>query len=285
VFPLLAAHAFYPLYRPQTPWPNRRRLKIALIKSIREGAFLDREYQTKHSKTGRILRPLYISSIVTGEKMSYINGLVKLYREGERLDVGSGPEDSDRESGLEQASQPILEEQVNEEDVLERDSLPVLTIGSFVSWRSLFFYLCTGAIQFAPLQSQGADARARYVREQTIPGRPPSCSPKAIYSLAAALDVKPLRDLAFDDIRSKVTPANVAAELFCGFTSRESEVMKMHYGLLNDKFREKSATASTAELIESMVDGKAAHRAGALKFVLRNTRPRGGVSLSCPVPK
>ena len=58
----------------------------------------------------------------------------------------------------------------------------------------------------------------------------------------------------------------------------------MHYGLLNDKFREKSATASTAELIKGMVGGKTAHRAGALKFVLRNTRPRGGVSLSCPVP-
>ena len=134
---------------------------------------------------------------------------MKLYREGECLDAGSGPEDSDRESGLEQVIQPIPEEQeVNGEDVLERESLPVLTIGSFVryaqhpapggagavdfagSWRSLFFYLCTGAIQFAPLKSQDPDARARYVQEQTIPGRPPSCSPKAIYSLAAAVSLR-----------------------------------------------------------------------------------------------
>ncbi|KAF9645615.1 hypothetical protein BDM02DRAFT_3119957 [Thelephora ganbajun] len=54
----------------------------------------------------------------------------------------------------------------------------------------------------------------------TTPDEPPPCSPRVIYSLASALDIKPLRDLAFDDIRSKVTSANVVTEPLSSFTSR-----------------------------------------------------------------
>ena len=54
--------------------PNWRHVKIALIKSIREGVFFDRKYWVRHSRTARVLRPLYISSIVVGKNMSHING-------------------------------------------------------------------------------------------------------------------------------------------------------------------------------------------------------------------
>ncbi|KAF9785398.1 hypothetical protein BJ322DRAFT_1006548 [Thelephora terrestris] len=91
---------------------------------------------------------------------------------------------------------------------------------AFVTWRSLFFYLYTDSIQFAPLKSQGANARAQYLREQTTPDRPPPCSPKTIYSIATKLEIKALRDIAFDDIRSKVTAENVTIALFSDFASR-----------------------------------------------------------------
>ena len=115
------------------------------------------------------------------------------------------------------------------------------------------------------------------------------------------LGIEPLRDLAFIDIQSKVTSENVVAELFSSFTSRlvhsnwnnfhcntpstedrESEVMKMHGELLRGKFRGKSTTVSTTDFIKTMVGGNAAHRAGALKLALRDTRPRSGVLLRCP---
>ncbi|KAF9778362.1 hypothetical protein BJ322DRAFT_1147820 [Thelephora terrestris] len=91
---------------------------------------------------------------------------------------------------------------------------------AFITWRSLFFYLYTDSIQFAPLKSQGANARAQYLREPTTPDKPPPCSPKTIYSIATRLEIKALRDIAFDDIRSKVTSENVTIELFSGFASR-----------------------------------------------------------------
>lgn len=42
--------------------------------------------------------------------------------------------------------------------------------------------------------------------------------------------------------------------------------------LMGTKFYEKSATASATDLIKGMVGGGAAHRASALKSVLRDSR-------------
>lgn len=54
--------------------------------------------------------------------------------EGECLDTGSVPEDSDCEDSLEHASESAPEERVNRKKESERESLPVLTIGSFVGY-------------------------------------------------------------------------------------------------------------------------------------------------------
>ena len=56
--------------------------------------------------------------------------------------------------------------------------------------------------------------------------------------------------------------------------------MKLHCELLSDKFTEESVTASVGELIKSMVGGKVAYRAGALKLALRSSRFPG----SAPLP-
>jgi hypothetical protein len=58
--------------------------------------------------------------------------------------------------------------------------------------------------------------------------------------------------------------------------------MKMHCELLSSKFPEESTTASVSDLIKNMVDGKATHRAGALKLALRN-RPSAVLVLVPPV--
>ena len=56
--------------------------------------------------------------------------VVKLFREGECLDADSGTEDSDYESGPEQDNESAPEEADGKRES-ERESLPVLTIGSF----------------------------------------------------------------------------------------------------------------------------------------------------------
>lgn len=249
---------------------NWKHFTIALIKSIREGTFLDTKYWTRCSKSTGALRPIYISSIVVGTNLQHIDGLVKMHREGEFSNADDVFEDSDCEGEPEHPAERAPEEQAVSKEDTQLESLPVLTIGSFASWSALFFYMCTGEIKFAPLRSQGADMRAQYVKEQGTSGKAPSCSPKAVYSIATVLEIKSLRELAFDDIRSKISSENIVAELFSAFTSRENEVMKMYCELLESTFHGESITAAVADFIRSITGGKAAHCATTLKLALRN---------------
>lgn len=57
--------------------------------------------------------------------------VVKMHREGKRLDTGGGSEDSDCESGSEHAGGSTPEAQEDEKERTAPDSLPVLTTGSF----------------------------------------------------------------------------------------------------------------------------------------------------------
>ena len=52
---------------------NCKLVESALIKSLRTGRFFDRRYWTRHPKTAKTLRPIYISSIVAGDKLRRIN--------------------------------------------------------------------------------------------------------------------------------------------------------------------------------------------------------------------
>ena len=60
--------------------------------------------------------------------------VVKLHRKGECFDTGNRTEDSDCESGSEQASESGPGECVNGNSGPELESLPVLTAGSFVRY-------------------------------------------------------------------------------------------------------------------------------------------------------
>ena len=68
----------------------------------------------------------------------------------------------------------------------------------FCSWKSLFFYRCTDRISFAPLRSQGADSRLKYIRERNAITAPPPCSPKSIYVLASLVRKSPIKRLMHD---------------------------------------------------------------------------------------
>lgn len=108
------------------------------------------------------------------------------------------------------------------------------------SWRSLFFYLCTDEISFAPLKSQGGDFRLACILGAP-PDTAPPCSPKSIYILAGLvcpffsdlffcsvaliesvppkLKLHPLSELAFADIESKLSEDNIVEEFFSRVSS------------------------------------------------------------------
>ena len=38
-----------------------------MVKSIKQGVFFDKKYWTRHSKDGRVLKPIYFSSLIVGD--------------------------------------------------------------------------------------------------------------------------------------------------------------------------------------------------------------------------
>ena len=40
-----------------------------MVKSIREGTFLDRKYWTRYSKIGGVLKEVYFSSVILGNEL------------------------------------------------------------------------------------------------------------------------------------------------------------------------------------------------------------------------
>jgi len=66
-------------------------VKIALIKSIGKGVFFDRKYWTKHSGPGGVLKPVYLSSIIMGDKVQHLNSCASesVYGSAEVLTVAS----------------------------------------------------------------------------------------------------------------------------------------------------------------------------------------------------
>jgi len=67
-------------------------VKIALIKSIGKGVFFDRKYWARRSGPGSVLRPVYFSSIIMGDKVDYLNRCASEFAYGftEVLSVVSG---------------------------------------------------------------------------------------------------------------------------------------------------------------------------------------------------
>ena len=48
-------------------------MKMALINSIRKGVFFDRKYWARYSKAGDVLKPVYFSSTIMGDKSQQLN--------------------------------------------------------------------------------------------------------------------------------------------------------------------------------------------------------------------
>ncbi|KAF9779143.1 hypothetical protein BJ322DRAFT_442637 [Thelephora terrestris] len=188
--------------------PGQGSLEMALIDSVRNGIFFDRKYWARHSKAGDLLKPVYLSSRVMGDEAQRMKELVK-YVKGRNLLIS----DLEGEANVESDCEEDLPEAKGEAPNEER-TRAVLAKGSFSAWRSLFFYLCTHEISFAPLKSQGIDSRLKYICEKTVADAPPPCSPKSIYVLASLLDIKPLRTSAFADFKCKLSVENVVDEVF-----------------------------------------------------------------------
>lgn len=160
-------------------------VNTALLNSIRTGVFFDRKYWARHFSTGEAFKPIYFSSLIINDLRSELSSVVKyLIGPSTLVDYIKG----DCGDDLEEPGEGTWDVQ----EGVEEQVRAVLIVGSFSSWKSLFFYRCTDGILFAPLKEHGVEIRQIYVDENTMAAAPPPCSPKSIYFLATLLEMNTL---------------------------------------------------------------------------------------------
>ncbi|KAH8924412.1 hypothetical protein BT69DRAFT_1280658 [Atractiella rhizophila] len=136
-----------------------------------------------------------------------------------------------------------------------------ITHTRYSTYRSLIFYLLTGSILYAPLRSH---ARALAMETGSTPrkrtfthglngngvlvprqrGWPLPVSPKSVFRIADMYGVVKLRDEARDTILRRLSPSNVAFEVFSTFSSRHEEVRHLQINYLVENWIEVEKSAA-----------------------------------------
>ncbi|KAF9779806.1 hypothetical protein BJ322DRAFT_343003 [Thelephora terrestris] len=227
-----------------TPSPNWHRVQLALLKSIPTGTFIDVQfyaYSAIHDGLPRDLKPLFTSSIVIEEWAAAIttqtagadsqaacltDGLTDDYE----CWYGKLPETSLKDK-------IVIKYRTEAAATTGSREVVVLMSGAWRTWTSLLSCAYTNEMTFAPLQDSTRDgdpaADAKMQRHQ-------SCSPRSMYSLAASLGIENIKEHALKDIKSKLSPSNIAQELFTSFAASHTVVMDIEIEFLHSNFTEKN---------------------------------------------
>ncbi|KAI1796418.1 hypothetical protein LXA43DRAFT_879681 [Ganoderma leucocontextum] len=186
--------------------------------------------------------------------------------------IYDGPADAELEEGEQSGVQPTEEDAEAPEEKKEK---PVTTCDisthasspsrqgrvvfiddfAFRTWRAFIFYAYSGKLSFAPLKSQ---ERARESSKRGPKGlfEPPSCSPKSMYKLAEKYGIESLKEEALEDIKAKLSPHNILAELFSSFTIVHSEIQTMEVEYLQDHIKEQSILDRLPTWFQYLEDGE-----------------------------
>ncbi|KAH9921168.1 uncharacterized protein B0H18DRAFT_1022275 [Fomitopsis serialis] len=131
------------------------------------------------------------------------------------------------------------------------------------TWEAFLFYLYTGVVVFAPLASNGEDARKHFIANYQVgnPQRPAPCSCRSMYRLAHRLDMADLKNMAFEELKSQLSKDNVIKEIFSQFTSQHEQVKDMELQLLKRYWDELKGSDQVSEMMMKVVSGKHPHAA------------------------
>ncbi|PBK68080.1 hypothetical protein ARMSODRAFT_294205 [Armillaria solidipes] len=132
---------------------------------------------------------------------------------------------------------------------------------AYTTWKAFLAYLYTQEISFAPLKSSGT------LRTATKD----ACSPKSMYRLALKAGLDSLKDLAFENIRSQLTPSNIIAEVFSKCTHRYPELLDMEVRYLVNNFTNPLVYPQWERKMEEVGRGACPQGASVVNRVMRLT--------------
>ncbi|SJL15833.1 uncharacterized protein ARMOST_19338 [Armillaria ostoyae] len=132
---------------------------------------------------------------------------------------------------------------------------------AYTTWKALLTYLYTQEISFASLKSNGTSRTADK----------DACSPKSMYRLAVKAGLGSLKELAFESIRSQLTPSNIVAEVFSKFTHKYPEILDMEVRYLLEQFTDPLVYPQWERKMEEVGRGACPQGASVVNRVMRWT--------------
>ncbi|GJF00224.1 hypothetical protein PsYK624_165040 [Phanerochaete sordida] len=139
-----------------------------------------------------------------------------------------------------------------------------------VTWHALVFFVYTGTIHFAPLRSNGLEARRAALEQHrgARPDLPALCSPKSMYRLADMVGLAPLKELAEKEIQRQLAHEGIAAELFSHFSATYPDVLNAQIRFVYDGGRMAQVMQALQRQVAVTVSGGAPHAESVLNVLL-----------------
>ncbi|GAA5892074.1 hypothetical protein JCM6882_005688 [Rhodosporidiobolus microsporus] len=187
------------------------------------------ESKPRRSKRARTSGGLQSETVATTEEKDY-------------------PDSDDETDALLFAEQPPNLEQPPEADDVPYRQITI-TQTAFATYHAVLIYLQTGFIHFGPLSSSFPSlnspspkfrSRADFLSESLADklSLPLPVSPKSIYRLAHLLQLDDLQERALDSVRSSLSAANAAAELFSPTAIAYDELRKVILEFVKENWKE-----------------------------------------------
>ncbi|EKM49896.1 uncharacterized protein PHACADRAFT_188902 [Phanerochaete carnosa HHB-10118-sp] len=138
------------------------------------------------------------------------------------------------------------------------------------SWQALVFFIYTGKISFAPLRSNGLQARRAALEEhhRIHPELPPLCSPKSMFRLADIVGLTVLKTLAVQEIQKQLSVSCLTDELFSQFSARYLDVLQVQLDFMYGCGRMTQVMQKIQLHVASIVNGAVPHTDAVLLALL-----------------
>ncbi|KAL1942533.1 hypothetical protein VTO73DRAFT_6135 [Trametes versicolor] len=104
---------------------------------------------------------------------------------------------------------------------------------AYKTWKAFIYYAYLGenALSFTPLKSEPKNVTSESGAASKAPGL---CSPKSMYRLADKYDIAPLKKLAAEEIKKRLSAHNILQEVFSMFTSLYPEIRALEVKFLQN---------------------------------------------------
>ncbi|KIY63442.1 hypothetical protein CYLTODRAFT_446620 [Cylindrobasidium torrendii FP15055 ss-10] len=264
-----------PFASPTMPMQPVAAAHSVLVKTLESGELVDVKFclYSAINKDGYLCCPkaLYASREILANMNSYLDTLVQGgFAESELVDLdgeialedGVEMYDYEEDSDLEDADIVTLDKKGKGRAAMGSGRMGRISYNKNIAhntFRGLLVYLYTLTLEFAPLKSSGI----------TSPN-PNASSPKSIYRVADMVDLPELKQLAFTDIRSKLTPTNIYTELFSRFTSLYPDILDMQVKYIIENWD--ACEAQQDDMLRRCMEGEFPYGAQAMSALFKALR-------------